>query len=43
MDPKAAERIAIMRGVFAAMQAIEQEYVELLVRLGCKQITLHRF
>ncbi len=43
MDPKAAERLAIMRGVFAAMQAIELEYVELLHKLGCKQVMLHRF
>lgn len=43
MDPKEVERIAIMRNVFAKMNAIEHEYLELMRRMGCKRVTLHRF
>lgn len=43
MDPKAAERLAIMQNVFRKMSEIENEYVTLLIKMGCKRVTLHRF
>ena len=47
MDPKDVaryqEREAIMRNVFKHMAAIDDEYVRLLLRMGCKRIALHRF
>lgn len=47
MDPKsvkqAIEREAIMRNVFTKMAKIDDEYVRMLLRMGCKRVTLHRF
>ena len=40
MDPKA---VAAMQSFVRAMQQLDMQYAQLLVRLGCKQITLHRF
>lgn len=40
MDPKA---VAAIRSFMQAMQDLDREYVELLQRVGCKVITLHRF
>ena len=35
--------IAVLRDVMQAMEAIENEYVKLLLRCNCKRVTLHRF
>lgn len=43
MDPKAAQRQAIMQEVFRRMNEIDQQYANILLRMGCKRITLHRF
>ena len=39
MDPKSIERAHA--AMISAMRALDAEYVALLQRLGCKQITLH--
>lgn len=40
MDPRA---VAAIDSFCRAMNKLEQEYVHLLVKMGCKRITLHRF
>jgi hypothetical protein len=40
MDPKAA---AAMQSFMQAMYKLDMQYAQLLMRLGCKRITMHRF
>ena len=40
MDPRKAEQIHI--AMMLAMHRLESEYVDMLVRVGCKRITLYR-
>lgn len=44
MNKDTAQRIAEVRqDVYAAIHKLNTEYVGLLLRLGCKRVTLHRF
>lgn len=44
MDPKAAYTVQqVQAAMFAAMNAIEAEYIALMHRIGVQQLTLHRF
>lgn len=40
MDPKA---VAAIQSFVRAMQQLDMQYVQILQRMGCKQITLYRF
>jgi hypothetical protein len=41
MDPKAVQKI--QAAFMLEMHRLEVEYVQFLMRMGCKRITLHRF
>lgn len=44
MDPKAAYTVQqVQAAMFAAMNAIEAEYVALMHRVGVQRLALHRF
>ena len=41
MDPKAVQRA--QDAFMQAMHKLNVEYIEMLHRMGCKTVTLHRF
>ena len=42
-ENKHVAALAVMQNVMRAMHAIENEYVQLLLRCNCKQVTMYRF